>query len=106
MQLTLINLFKNTVPGHIFRGKRRLVREIKFRHIKKKLDDFQQQERNMSFLMNPYLTAEQSAGHAKELNKTAAKLKFWYDNPVKQPFKPHVKIEDRLSHLRVAEKWE
>ena len=57
MQLTLINLFKNTVPGHIFRGKRRLVREIKFRHIKKKLDDFQQQERNMSFLANPYLTA-------------------------------------------------
>lgn len=57
MHLTLINLFKNTVPGHIFRGKRRLVREIKFQHIKKKLNDFQQQESNMTFLMNPYLTA-------------------------------------------------
>lgn len=57
MQLTLINLFKNTVPGHIFRGKRRLVREIKFRHLKKKIDDFQLQERNMHLLANPYLTA-------------------------------------------------
>lgn len=50
---------------------------------------------------------EQSAGHAKELGKTPAKIKFWYDNPIKPKFKiPRIKIEDRLNHLRVNEAWE
>jgi hypothetical protein len=49
---------------------------------------------------------EQSKGHAKDLQKTEKKLEFWNNNPVKPPFKPHVKIEDRLCHLRVKESWD
>ncbi|KAG5685113.1 hypothetical protein PVAND_014310 [Polypedilum vanderplanki] len=106
MQLTLINFFKKTVPGHIFRGKRRLVRQVTPKDIRQKIKEYEQQEYNMNLLMRPYLTKEQSSGHAKELGKTAAKIKFYYDNPIKPAFRPHVKIEDRLSHLRVSEAWD
>lgn len=45
-------------------------------------------------------------GHAKDLGKTEKKLEFWNNNPIKPPFKPHVRIEDRLIHLRVKEAWD
>lgn len=38
--------------------------------------------------------------------KTEKKLEFWNNNEIKPPFKPHVKIEDRLVHLRVKEAWD
>lgn len=56
MQLTLVNFFKKTVPGHIFRGKRRLVRQVTSQHKKFLIRDFEQQERNMTLLRVPYLT--------------------------------------------------
>lgn len=56
MQLTLIKLFKDTVPGHIFRGKRRLVREVTPAYIRKKVLEYQQTESNMQLLMRPFLT--------------------------------------------------
>lgn len=56
MHLTLINFFKKTVPGHIFRGKRRLVRQVKMSHIQMRLDEFAVQEKNMALLRKPYLT--------------------------------------------------
>jgi hypothetical protein len=56
MQLTLINLFKKTVPGHIFRGKRRLVKQVKYKDILQAVNNFKLQERNIALLSKPYLT--------------------------------------------------
>lgn len=56
MRLTLICLFKKTVPGHIFRGKRRLVKEVKFGAMSQLIRDYERTERNMLFLRHPYLT--------------------------------------------------
>jgi hypothetical protein len=45
MQLTLINFFKKTVPGHIFRGKRRLVKVVTQKAMKQQVRDYELTER-------------------------------------------------------------
>lgn len=56
MRLTLINLFKDTVPGHIFRGKRRLVKRVSIRAMETLKREFERQEKIMLLLRHPYLT--------------------------------------------------
>lgn len=56
VQLSLINFFKRTVPGHIFRGKTRLVRKVTYTDMQIQIGLFQLQERNMTLLRKPYLT--------------------------------------------------
>lgn len=56
MRLTLINLFKKTVPGHIFRGKKRLVKEVTAQAMNQQMRDYQIQEENMLYLRHPYIT--------------------------------------------------
>lgn len=56
MRLTLINLFKKTVPGHIFRGKKRLVREVTPRAMNHQIREYEMQEENMLYLRHPYIT--------------------------------------------------
>lgn len=56
MQLTLINFFKRTVPGHIFRGKKRLVKQVSRRSMDTMIREFELQEKNMLLLRNPYLS--------------------------------------------------
>lgn len=56
MQLTLINLFKSTVPGHIFRGKRRFVKPVSKRAMETLTREYERQERIMLLLRHPYLT--------------------------------------------------
>lgn len=56
MRLTLICLFKKSVPGHIFRGKRRLVKEVKQGAMTQLIRDYERTERNMLYLRHPYLT--------------------------------------------------
>lgn len=49
----------------------------------------------------------ESHGHAKELEKTPQKIKFWNENPMKPAFRTsHIKIEHRLDHLRHNENWD
>jgi len=106
MHLTLVNFFKRTVPGHIFRGKKRLVREVTRSAMNKLINDYERTENNMLLLRHPFITLEQSQGHAKDLMKREKKIEFFLNNPIKPPFKPHVRIEDRLIHLRVKEVWD
>lgn len=56
MHLTLVNLFKKTVPGHIFRGKRRLVKEVTYKSMSQLINEYEMQERNMALLKKPYIT--------------------------------------------------
>ena len=56
MRLTLINLFKKTVPGHIFRGKRRLVKPVSLKAMETLRNEYDRQEKIMLLLRHPYLT--------------------------------------------------
>lgn len=56
MRLTLINLFKRTVPGHIFRGKRRLVKRVGLETMNTMIKGYEIEEENMKYLRNPYIT--------------------------------------------------
>ena len=56
MHLTLVNMFKKSVNGHIFRGKYRLVMRVSKKAMDSKVREFEVQEQNMLLLRNPYLT--------------------------------------------------
>ena len=56
MRLTLVNLFKKTVPGHLFRGKKRLVEKVTRKSMNQLINEFEVQEKNMLFLKFPYIT--------------------------------------------------
>ncbi|XP_061401099.1 uncharacterized protein LOC133336838 [Musca vetustissima] len=106
MRLTLIQLFKDTVPGHIFRGKRRLVKPVSKRAMETLRREYERQEQIMLYLRHPYLSVEESAGHVKDLKKSEAKIAMWNDAQTAKKFKPHVTIEERLSHLKIKEAWD
>ncbi|EDV92070.1 ribosomal protein 63, mitochondrial [Drosophila grimshawi] len=106
MRLTLINLFKKTVPGHIFRGKRRLVKPVSKQAMDTLTREYERQEHIMFLLRHPYLTLEQSSGHAKELQKRDKLVAKWTDEQTRSKMKPHITIEERLQHLRVKEAWD
>ncbi|XP_062559734.1 large ribosomal subunit protein mL63 [Armigeres subalbatus] len=104
MKLTVINLFKKTVNGHIFRGKNRLVKRVTPGSVEMLRRDYEQTERNMALLLKPYLTLEESSGHAKELNKKEQVVNKWRVQQLKM--KPHVTISERLDHLNVKNVWD
>lgn len=104
MHLTIVNLFKKSVNGHIFRGKYRLVKRVTPRAVQSLTHDYELTERNMALLLKPFLTLDQSSGHAKELNKKEKVVDRWREQQLKM--KPHVTIEDRLEHLNVKNVWE
>lgn len=56
MRLTLINLFKKTVPGNIFKGKRRLVEQVTRKSMKQLITEYELQEKNMLYLRFPYIS--------------------------------------------------
>ncbi|XP_067015365.1 large ribosomal subunit protein mL63 [Anabrus simplex] len=104
MRLTALLLRKKMPNGHIWRGKDRLVWPVDALAAANLRHDYEREEENMFYLRHPYLTLEQSQGHAKELKKKEqwmanAKLKS-----VK--FRDHVTLKERLGHLRVSEAWE
>ncbi|CAG9769942.1 unnamed protein product [Ceutorhynchus assimilis] len=95
---------KHMPPGHIWRGKRRLYKEVTPEHIQGLKNRLEMEERNMFYLRHAFITPEQSFGHAKALGKneenyfkTMTKRKEYYEN---------VSIESRLAHLRVKEGWD
>lgn len=106
MRLSIINFFKATVPGHIFRGKKRLVKPVSKKAMDTLVREYDRQEQIMLLLRNPYLSLEESAGHAKVFAKREAKVKQWQDAQALSKMKPHITLEDRLNHLRVKEVWD
>lgn len=56
MRLTIINFFKKSPNGHIFRGKHRLVKPVSNRSVRTLHREYELQEQNMIYLLNPYLT--------------------------------------------------
>jgi hypothetical protein len=81
MQLTLINFFKkNKIPGHLWRGKKRLYKQVTPHAIAVTKQAFELQERNMQLLLRPFLTKEESEGHTKLLGKNEQRMKFWRES--------------------------
>ncbi|XP_050082195.1 ribosomal protein 63, mitochondrial [Anopheles aquasalis] len=104
MRLSVINFFKKSVNGHIFRGKHRLVKRVTPRSTASLIREYEQTEANMKLLLYPYLTREQSSGHAKELGKKDQIVARWREEQLKM--KPHVTIAERLAHLEVKNVWD
>ena len=97
-------MFKRSVNGHIFRGKNRLVKPVSRQSMATLRKEYEIQESNMLYLRHPYLTLEESSGHAKELNKQEKKLAMWKESKV--TMKPNVTIAERLQHLNVNSSWD
>lgn len=49
---------------------------------------------------------EQSAGHAKDLQKREKLVAKWTDEQTISKMKPHVTIEERLNQLKIKEAWD
>lgn len=56
MRLSVVNFFKKSVNGHIFRGKHRLVKRVTPRSTASLIREYEQTEANMKLLLYPYLT--------------------------------------------------
>ncbi|CAH2230387.1 ribosomal protein 63, mitochondrial [Pararge aegeria] len=106
MKLTLCLLRRNRLPnGNIFRGKDRLVKQVEPKHLRRLERSFVTEEQNMFYLRHPYLTEEESCGHAKALGKHEARKMRFQENSNRM-FKEDVTLYERLQHLRVKEGWE
>ncbi|XP_063704795.1 large ribosomal subunit protein mL63 [Culicoides brevitarsis] len=99
-------LLKRSVNGYIFRGKERLVKPVSRRSIETLHKEYQMQERNMLLLRHPYLTVEESHGHAKALGKKEKVFERWNKHNLVGKMKPHVVLEKRLGHLAVKDCWD
>ncbi|KAG4076315.1 hypothetical protein HA402_005758 [Bradysia odoriphaga] len=107
MQLSLVCFFKKTVPGHIFRGKFRLVKKITKGAMAAQVREYERQDKIMYMLRYPYLTSEESSGHTKHLNKKEQKIAAFTDYKLKTAFRtPIITVEDRLNFLKVKENWD
>lgn len=56
MRLSVVCFFKRTVPGHIFRGKYRLVRQVTKADMAAQVKEYERQDKIMHLLRYPYLT--------------------------------------------------
>ncbi|XP_042876155.1 ribosomal protein 63, mitochondrial-like [Penaeus japonicus] len=104
MRLALTLLRRKMPHGNIFIGKDRIMPKIKEGHMKNVKNRLQQEEENMFYLRNPYLTLDQSWGHAKELGKHEKWLRNKYLEG--QKCKPNVTIEERYKTLRTTDVWD
>ncbi|XP_068623790.1 uncharacterized protein [Battus philenor] len=106
MKLSLVLFRRNRLPnGHIFRGKDRLVRQVKPFHLRRLQQDFAIEEQNMFYLRFPYLTEAESSGHAKALGKAEKRMTDIIEKQRKM-FKEDVTLLERFKHLRVKESWD
>ncbi|XP_069679446.1 large ribosomal subunit protein mL63 [Periplaneta americana] len=104
MRLALLLFSRKGPPGHIWRGKRKLLKEVTPLARNNLRNDYVREEENMFYLRHPYLTIEQSCGHAAALNKKEE----WLDNfrRIRLKQKPHFTMEEQYSHLKVKDAWE
>ncbi|XP_071518536.1 large ribosomal subunit protein mL63 [Panulirus ornatus] len=103
MRLTL-SLLRRMPNGNIYGGKHRKipkVTELETGNCTKRL---QVEEQNMFYLRHPYLTLDQSWGHAKALGKHVDFVRRMYVQ--KQKIIPNVTMEERYKTLRNTDVWD
>ncbi|XP_042209310.1 ribosomal protein 63, mitochondrial-like [Homarus americanus] len=104
MRITLTLFRRKMPPGNIYGGKHRKtpkVTELETGNATKKL---QVEEQNMFYLRHPYLTLDQSWGHAKALGKAKAFIR--QKNVEQQKVMPNVTLEERYKNLRLTDVWD
>ncbi|KOC70388.1 hypothetical protein WH47_02891 [Habropoda laboriosa] len=69
--------------------------------------DLEREDKNMLLLRHPYLTAEQSHGHMKEIKKAKmfSLLNTWREE-TNEKFNRRVTAADRLNYLTINEAWD
>ncbi|XP_001606403.1 ribosomal protein 63, mitochondrial [Nasonia vitripennis] len=107
MRLSAILFFGKKPHGFKYRGKNRVVKEIKPKELNQLKIDYERTDQNMLYLRHPYLTVEQSHGHMKDF-KMAEMQTFWdnINKPKNERFSQHVTLPERLIHLKVTNAWE
>ncbi|PSN31005.1 hypothetical protein C0J52_20466 [Blattella germanica] len=104
MRLAALLFSRKGPNGHKWRGKYRLVKEVTPDARRLQVSEYQLEEQNMFYLRHPYLTLEQSQGHAKDLQKKDK----WRENfrNIRTTYKEPVTLEKHYAHLRYKDVWE
>ncbi|XP_014486015.1 PREDICTED: uncharacterized protein LOC106750289 [Dinoponera quadriceps] len=102
--LTLFK-YKCTIP-HRFRGKYRIVKDPSLKDLYRMRQDFDREEQNMLILRHPYLTIEQSFGHAQALRDNTQVFLDKYREEKRQKFYKEISFADHLCHVGYGEKWD
>ncbi|CAH1401994.1 unnamed protein product [Nezara viridula] len=85
--------------------KDRIVKPVTKKAVELLKKDLALEEENMFYLRHPFLTREQSAGHARYLQKYETRLQK-YRNQRNEKFAKHRTLKNELSHLKTKEQWE
>ncbi|XP_050715299.1 ribosomal protein 63, mitochondrial-like [Eriocheir sinensis] len=104
MRLALTLLRKKMPNGHIYIGKHRMIPKPTPEAMEGMTKRLQVEERNMFILRHPYLTIEQSFGHAGALGKSQAF--FQRRRNEEEKWMPNVTLEERFETLRNDDKWD
>ncbi|KAK7086339.1 Ribosomal protein 63, mitochondrial [Halocaridina rubra] len=102
----LLARFRKTYPGNIYGGKNRKRPYVDEPVIASKVKAIQLEEQNMFYLRHPYLTLEQSWGHAAELGRRKDFIQSKHVQRVNEKTKPHVTLEEQYDMLRVRDVWD
>ncbi|KAL6426422.1 hypothetical protein ACFW04_009122 [Cataglyphis niger] len=102
--LILLHIAKPKMP-YRFRGKYRIVKKPSLHDLHKMKNNFEREEENMLILRHPYLTIEQSHGHARTSEKIEKFFQQIFEKR-KQEYQKEITIAERLHHLRVTEGWD
>ncbi|KAM0725325.1 hypothetical protein ACS0PU_008811 [Formica fusca] len=102
--LILFHIAKPKMP-YRFRGKYRIVKKPSLHDLYKMKIDFEREEQNMLILRHPYLTIEQSHGHAGTKEKSTKFFQQIFERR-RQEYQKDITTAERLCHLRVTEAWD
>ncbi|XP_011497544.1 PREDICTED: ribosomal protein 63, mitochondrial [Ceratosolen solmsi marchali] len=105
MRLSALLYFGKKPHGIKYRGKYRVVREIKTSELRQLKAEYERTEKNMLYLRHPYLTIEQSFNHMSREDRNKS---FWEKvrKPRDERFSNHVTLAERLINLKVKDAWE
>lgn len=103
---TLLRSFRKATPGNIYIGKHRKWPKVTEEAFENKIKRLKIEEENMFLLRHPYLTLDQSWGHAIELGKNQKFEREKYLELQNKKAKPDVTLEERYTHLRNTDVWD
>jgi len=111
MRLNIVLQFLNKkvkIPGNRFNGKHRLYPKVTKMDINQLKSRLRVEENNMLLLRNPFLSLEQSWGHAQDLGKHEQWIhkKYLEKHMEKVQKRPPVTLEERYATLERADDWD
>ncbi|KZC13356.1 PREDICTED: uncharacterized protein LOC107191439 [Dufourea novaeangliae] len=107
MRLASVFFYKVHNIPYRFRGKYRREKKPTIKDIMNMKWDIEREQQNMLLLRHPYITAEQSFGHMKDVKqeKSDKLIQFWHEEK-NVKFSKRITIADRLNYYMVNESWD